>query len=255
MAIVVAASGKRRRIEIQRLRTEHGACRAERGEWVAARTVWLRLTARLREERRAMAVRAFAVEKWRAESAKDPVAAKRLERLERQWFTQCEATANDLDRLQATLKAEAAQLDERSRQLRHDVVASEARTAVLDNRAAEIEREEQVVAAERERSAGDLDAARARQEIAEAKTAAARDEAERLARLLIDAGPQAAAADSSQAHRRVEPRNTRNEEKNESVLLFISEFHGSILSYSRGGRRKLPSACPAASYFSASIQR
>jgi chromosome segregation ATPase len=146
-----------------------------------------------------MAVRAFAVEQWRAESAKDPVAAKRLERLERQWFTQCEATANDLDRLQATLKAEAAQLDERSRQLRHDVVASEARTAVLDNRAAEIEREEQVVAAERERSAGDLDAARARQEIAEAKTAAAQDKAERLARLLIDATPASAVIESSQA--------------------------------------------------------
>jgi chromosome segregation ATPase len=191
--------GRRRRIEIQRLRAEHEACRAERGEWVAARTVWLRLTARLRDERRIVAARALAVEQWRSESAKDPVAAKRMERLERQWFSQCESMANDLSRLQATIKTEAGRLDERSRQVRQDIVALEARAAVLDNRAAEIEREEQVVAAERERTGGDLDAARARQDAAEARAAAARDEAERLARLLIDSAPQATAAESSQA--------------------------------------------------------
>ena len=141
----------------------------------------------------------MAVEQFRAETAKDPVTAKRLERLERQWFSQCESMAHDLGRLQATLKAEAARLDERSRQVRLDFVAGEARAAVLDDRAAEIEREERVVAAERIRTAGDLDAARARLEAIETRMAIAKDEAERLARLLIDAAAQPATTESNQA--------------------------------------------------------
>ena len=149
LALAVAAVGQCRRGEIQRLRMEQDACRAERSEWVAARTVWLRLTARLREERRTAAARALAVEQLRAETASDPVATKRLERLERQWFSRCDAMAGDLGRLQATLQAEAVRLDEFSRQVRQDAVSAEMRAAVLDDRAAEIEREEQIVGADR----------------------------------------------------------------------------------------------------------
>ena len=153
-------------------------------------------------------------------TAKDPVAAKRLERLERQWFTQWEATANDLDRLQATLKAEAAQLDERSRQLRHDVVASE--------RGPPCSTTERRKSNARSRSwrpnrtiGGDWTPP-ARQEIAEAKTA--RRETRRAA------GPAVDRCGASGGSGRFEPsgieelnHETREKkEKNESVLLFIS---------------------------------
>jgi hypothetical protein len=191
--------GKRRRMEIQRLRSEHQACRSERGEWVAARTVWLRLTARLREERRSAAARELAVEQWRVETANDPVAAKRLERLQRQWSSQCQAMARDLGRLQATLATEAARVDEVSRRVRQDAIAAESRSAVLDDRAAEVEREEQLVAAERARIAGELDVGRVRQDAAEQRVAELRDEAERLARLLIDTAPIKTEAHPSQA--------------------------------------------------------
>ena len=107
--------------------------------------------------------------------------------------------ANDLDRLQATLKAEAARLDERSRQVRQDVVAAETRAATLDNRAAEIEREEQLLAAERARMGGDLDGTRGRLEASETRAAAARDETERLARLLIETTPASSVMEPSQA--------------------------------------------------------
>jgi hypothetical protein len=197
--------GQRRRVEVLRLRSEQEACRAERSEWAAARTVWLRLAARLRDERRAVAARALALAEWQANPARqggggptNPAAEKRLERLERQWSAQCAAAARDLVRLQATLSAEAARLDEVSRQVRQDLLAAEARAAQLDQRAAEIEREELAVVAERARTAGEVDAARARQDAAELRLAQARDEADRIARLLMET-PPAVAQQPSQA--------------------------------------------------------
>jgi hypothetical protein len=190
--------GKRRHEEVLRLRAEQEMCRQERSEWAAARTVWLRLSAKLREQRRAVAVRALALEQLRADAG-GPAAAKRLERLERQWSVHCETAARELERLQATQTAEAARLDEASRRVRHDRIAAEARAAVLDNRAAEVEREEQCLAAERTRAALDLDVARSRQDTAELRAAAAQQEAERLARLLIESGPANVAAPAGQA--------------------------------------------------------
>jgi hypothetical protein len=183
--------GQRRRAEVLRLRAEQEACRQERGEWVSARTVWLRLATKLRDERRIVAARALAVEQSRAEAGNNPVAAKRVERLERQWFTHCETAAQYLERLQATLGAEAIRLDDLSRTVRQDLLANEARAAVLDNRAAEVEREEQLLTAERARMGGELDSARARQDAAELRAIVAKEEAERLAKLLIESPPVA----------------------------------------------------------------
>ncbi|HEX4589264.1 MAG TPA: hypothetical protein VH120_05010 [Gemmataceae bacterium] len=190
--------GRRRHEEILRLRAEQQACRQERSEWAAARTVWLRLVAKQREQRRAVAARSLALEQYRADAG-GPAAAKRLERLERQWSAHCETSARDLERLQATLTAEAVRLDEVSGRVRRDMIAAEARAAILDNRAAEVEREEQLFAAEKARAAGEMLAVRARHEAAELQAAAAREEAERLARLLIDAVPPAMPVQPSQA--------------------------------------------------------
>jgi hypothetical protein len=194
--------GRRRRSEVMRLRTEQEACRQERAEWVSARTVWLRLVARLREERRTLTVRAAAVERLRAETLQGTggrAAEKRLERLERQWATRCEIAARELERMQATLTAEAVRVDEASRRVRRDLLTAEARAAVLDNRAAEVEREEHAVVAERTQMAGDLDVARERRLEAERRAAELRDEVERLARLLIDAVPEVGDVSPSQA--------------------------------------------------------
>jgi hypothetical protein len=181
--------GRRRHQEILRLRDVQRACWQERAEWVGARTVWLRLVAVVREDRRALAARALALQQSRADAGAGPAAVKRLERLERQWSTQCEAAARYLERLQATVTAEATRIDETGRRVRQDLVNAEARKAQLDNRASEVEREEQSMAAEHSRMAGDLDAARARQAAAEARAERLREEVERIARLLIDAAP------------------------------------------------------------------
>jgi hypothetical protein len=178
--------GRRRREEIIRLRADQLTCRSERSEWVAARTVWLRLTRQVRAERRGLAVRGMALEHLRAETDGSPAAAKRLERLERQWSLQCESAARELERLQATVTAEAVRVDEVSRRVRDELLSAEGRAAVLDNRAAEVEREEQWLDTERARMAGELDTARSRQDAAELRAIRMSDEAERLARLLID---------------------------------------------------------------------
>jgi hypothetical protein len=191
--------GQRRRQEILRLRGEQTLCRQERSEWAAARAVWLGLAAKLRDERQALAVRALAWEQSRADAGAGPAAAKRLERLERQWAAHCESAARGLDRLQATIVAEAARVDDLSQRVRREMLAAEGRAAALDDRAAEIEREHEALAAERARMAGELDVARARQDAAELQTVTLREEAERLARLLIDVEPPAPAAQQSQA--------------------------------------------------------
>jgi hypothetical protein len=145
-----------------------------------------------------LAARALAIQQIRADMGGGPAVVKRLERLERQWLMQCETEARYLERLQATVTAEATRIDETSRRVRQDALTREARAALLDNRAAEVEREEQSLVAERSRVAGELDAARAGQEAAESRAAALREEAERIARLLIDAVPSPA-VHSSQA--------------------------------------------------------
>lgn len=194
--------GRRRRLEVLRLRGEQDACRQERAEWVAARTVWLRLVARAREERRALTVRAAAVERLRAETLQGTggrAAEKRLERLERQWAMRCEVAARELERMQATLTAEAVRVDDVSRRVRREMISAETRAVALDDRAAEVEREEHAVVAERSQMAGDLDAARERQASAERRAAELRGEVDRLARLLIDAAPDVAESQPSQA--------------------------------------------------------
>src|SRR5436190_19556510 len=90
--------GRRRRHEVQRLRAEQGAYAQERAEWVAARTAWLQAAERLHEERAAVAARALALEQWQQKCPKPKAeppatAAKRVERLRRQWATYCAGAA------------------------------------------------------------------------------------------------------------------------------------------------------------------
>jgi chromosome segregation ATPase len=193
--------GRRRKQEVERLRTEQEVCRQERAEWAAAVAVWLRAGAKLREERRALAARALALEQWRAEcldkADRPDAAAKRLERIERQWSASCAGLARELERLRATVEAAAARLDDRSRRARQEVQQAAASRAALDDRAAEIEREELALEAERARAEGQLAQGRARWERAERRAEELRDEVERVARLLIDA--PAAPVPASQA--------------------------------------------------------
>ena len=138
--------GRRRRQEIQCLRTEQDACRAERGEWVSARAVWLRLAARLRDDRREMAVRALAFEELRAEDCGrarggetvGAVGAAVGGPMRRRRMRPAPIAGDGKGRGGAggrSLAAGAAY-----------ALAAEIRAASLDDRAAEIEREEQAMA-------------------------------------------------------------------------------------------------------------
>ena len=66
-----------------------------------------------------MAASALALEQWRQQSLGQesipPAAAKRLERLRRQWAAYCANSIRELEYLRATLGAEAVRLDEHSR--------------------------------------------------------------------------------------------------------------------------------------------
>lgn len=184
--------GRRRWREVLQLRTDQDACRQERAEWMNARRIWLRTAVQLRSERRLVAAQALALEQWRKEHlnpAGRPAAAKRLERLERQWATQCATAARELERFQDLLTVEATRLDELAVRLKRDALDAAARSTTVDQRASELERERQALGAEQERMAAQMDLARIRWEAAERRALDLRDEVERVARLLIDSGP------------------------------------------------------------------
>lgn len=184
--------GRRRWREVLQLRTDQDACRQERCEWMNARRIWLRAAIKLRAERRTVAAQALALEQWRKEHvspSERPAAAKRLERLERQWASQCAIAARELERFQDLLTVEATRLDELAVRLKRDALDAAARLTTMDQRANELERERQALSAEQERMAAQMDLARIRWEAAERRALDLRDEVERVARLLIDSGP------------------------------------------------------------------
>lgn len=157
-----------------------------------ARRIWLRAAIKLRAERRTVAAQALALEQWRKEHvspSERPAAAKRLERLERQWASQCAIAARELERFQDLLTVEATRLDELAVRLKRDALDAAARLTTMDQRANELERERQALSAEQERMAAQMDLARIRWEAAERRALDLRDEVERVARLLIDSGP------------------------------------------------------------------
>jgi hypothetical protein len=184
--------GQRRWQEVQRLCREQEAYAQERAEWVAARTAWLQAAERLHEERTAVATHALALEQWQQKcqkpSAEPPAtAAKRVERLQRQWATYCAGAARELQRLRATIAVEAARIDERSQQVRQEQGIAAEQSARLDERAVEVERDELRLKAERAVVEELVARERSARQMAEQRAAEMREEIERLARLLIDA--------------------------------------------------------------------
>jgi hypothetical protein len=181
--------GERLRTEVEALRAARQACLDERSEWAAARAAWLRLGARLQEDRKAVAAKALALEELRKQllAAIDrPAADRQLERLKRQWRNYCAGIARDLGRLRATLEAESARLDERATRATEAARAIDGRSAEVAAVQIDLERRQAELIAAEVQWEQRLAQALARQERAESRAEELRDEVDRLASLLIN---------------------------------------------------------------------
>lgn len=190
---VLKTWGRRRRLAIEELRAAAEAARTERDEWKAARISWLRESEQAIAERRDLAVRAVALEharqEWLGEADKSMLAAKRIERFERQWVVQFTADVRELDRMRAALEAEALRLDESAEQIRRDRMAAADELLSADERLAELDAARAQVNGERLRIVAESDDERSRRLAVESQVEELRGEVEGLARLFIDTAP------------------------------------------------------------------
>jgi hypothetical protein len=188
---VLRVWGRRRRVEIEKLRTAGDSCHAERVEWAAARDAWLRAYEQVVRERRDLATRALALEQvredWRQSADGHALARKRLERLERNWITQFNADVRELDRLRDTIESEAARLDDLAERVRSDRLATIEQLAAAEEKARQLDAERLALRAERSQIAEAVESEQSQREAAETHVLGLRDEVENLARLLIDA--------------------------------------------------------------------
>jgi chromosome segregation ATPase len=178
---------------LARLQAEYAACRSLHEEFTVLRQHWLRRTAVLQEKQRNLAARAMSVEQFRQEMLRQAPdarqAEKGVERLRRRWTSLSAALARKLARERQTLEKESAQLAERYRQIHRWIEE-------IANREESLAARE--TAGEQQRGRADIEAAKVRQEIHrlsaqrvvyERQVTELREEAERLAHLLIGEDP------------------------------------------------------------------
>jgi chromosome segregation ATPase len=182
--------GRRRTEALAVLRNAMLANVAAREEWASLHDRWLRAQSRLINDQKELAARQLAVEQYRRDiidAADHPeLAAKRLERLRRQWANRCKAGVRDLRRLSALLKIESARLDQRFTDLQHEEAKIQNRANDLDDLVAVAEIQEVGTAAERAQRA-EQSAAEADQRASyERQIAALRDHIDRLSALFIE---------------------------------------------------------------------
>ncbi len=127
---------QRRRQELDRLNDALGAAEKMRREWLAQRDECLRRQAAVEQRERDLAEKMLALEQYRQEflgkSADSPAAEKRLERLRRRWATLSAAAERAIGQQRQAVQAEAAQVEQRHRQLQkqaREVAAQEAKLA------------------------------------------------------------------------------------------------------------------------------
>jgi chromosome segregation ATPase len=187
---------QRRKKEIARHRTELQRCDAARQQYAAMWEVCLNHGSSLERQQRALAERSLALEQFRLEllgRAPDSAAAeKRLERLRRRCAAPTAAARRNLDRERQALDTERKRLQALAQQLDKQTATLAEREAELTQRLAEWELSKTDADAGRARLQAEIEALMAQRVQHEREAKALRDEVERLARLLMDAGPSLA---------------------------------------------------------------
>ena len=145
---------------------------------------------RLINDQQDLAARQLAIEQYRndiIDSADHPeVAARRLERLRRQWANRCKAGARDLKRLSALLKAESARLDLRFAELQHEETKLQNRVGDLEDLFSVAEIQQVNTAAERAQRIEQATAEAQQRASYERQLATLREQIDHLAALFIE---------------------------------------------------------------------
>jgi chromosome segregation ATPase len=144
----------------------------------------------LAKEQRVLAERALALEQYRqqciARAANPRAAEKRLERLRRRWAALGVSAERRLAQERKSLETQAARLEERARQVQHDLDELTAQEAELSTGQAAWERQQLQDRQEKEKIRQELHSLRRQRHSYEQQLAALHEEVECLARLLLD---------------------------------------------------------------------
>ncbi len=182
--------GKRRQRQVCHLRAQRTACEELRREAVTLQQEWLRRSALVAKEQRALAERALALEQYRQQcisrAASPKVAEKRLERLRRRWVALAASTERTIAQERKSLESQATRLEDRARQLKQDADELAAQEANQSVRQAAWEQRQLQDQAEQEALRQEVRSSQNQRRSYEQQLVALREEVERLARLLLD---------------------------------------------------------------------
>ena len=182
--------GRRRSETLAGLRSALVSNVAAREEWASLHDRLLRIHARLIVDQQELSARQLAVEQYRRDvidSADNPeIAAKRVERLQRQWVKRCKASSRDLNRLGASLKTESERLDRRFAELQNEETKLQNRVADLDDLFAVAEIQQINTASERAHRLEQAAAESKQRGSYEQQLAGLRDQLDRLAAVFIE---------------------------------------------------------------------
>lgn len=181
---------RRRRHEVEWLKSERSACEKLRREFAGLREDWLRRSAELEKHERELAERALALEQLEQESvnhtADASVAERRLEKLRRRWESAGAASVKELNALRDALEGELADLRDGHKHLQKQAARLSALEEELSQKQTQWEQKELLVEDELSRLRSDLTTTHTQRDRYSQQVLELRDEVERLARLLLE---------------------------------------------------------------------
>jgi hypothetical protein len=181
---------KRRRDELELLRTERDACEKLRQEYATLRQECFKRGLSLQEQQRELSEKTLAMEEYRQRfvlRTEDPAAVEgRLDRLQKRWTQQNAAIVRATAEQSQQLQSEAAHLQQRGRELLRIAEELTAREAQLSQRQSAWEQQLTESEVERGKLCQQLQSAQVQRQRCERQIAELQAELERLARVLLD---------------------------------------------------------------------
>jgi pSer/pThr/pTyr-binding forkhead associated (FHA) protein len=174
---------------LRQLQTEQADVAKLHGDLARLREEWLARAGQLEVERRQLTERTLALEQYRRQvldSANDPTAVRKINRLRRRWLQQNNALLRKIRRDRETLHLELTNLDTRHGELIHKAAELTQRETTLAQREARLVEQELNSAMSQSWLEQQARLAEIQQQRTEEQLRLLKDETERLARTLLD---------------------------------------------------------------------
>jgi pSer/pThr/pTyr-binding forkhead associated (FHA) protein len=180
---------RRRQQELEQVGNERAACAQLRKDWTALREEWWRRHTTLEEQRRALAEKELALERFRQETltgTEDAAAAeRRVERLRRRWVRQNAATVRATTEGRRKLQAEVMQLEGHYSVLQKQAETLTQREASLTEQQAALEHREALACVLEIRAREQMQRLQAQRDRYEQQSGDLQNEVERIAHVLL----------------------------------------------------------------------